>query len=141
MTRQSELTGGILTERRNAAAGNIRAPVGLSADEAKKIVALSYLPVSYRRLLEFLEIQPANLQECANHLGMTPSSTQKVIEILRVHKVVRIEEYYWDADGRRKWRWGLGRRDVPVPEKKTPAQRSKSWRERRKAPTLGVWGL
>lgn len=91
----------------------------------------NYIPVNYRRTIELLDKCPQKIAPIAKHLGMTIGSTYKLIDVLKAAKVVAVVDYAWDNAGRRVNLYGLGSRDKLVP-KKTAAQRSKDWRERKK---------
>jgi len=103
----------------------------MELDAAYARLGKNYVPVNYRRTIELLDKGPQKIAPIAKHLGMTIGSTYKLIDILKAAKVVAVVGYAWDNAGRRVNLYGLGSRDKLIP-KKTPAQRSKDWRERQK---------
>jgi hypothetical protein len=114
----------------------------VTADEAIAKAAIKYLPATYKRAIQYLEQHPADVTELSAHLGMTVGSGYKLLMALRELKVICIVEHRrLTIKGTAIRIWGLGEKHARPPAKKTPAERSKAWRDRRRTPTLGVWGL
>lgn len=122
-------------------------PNSLTTEQAINKVAINYIPATYSRTIEMLGRAPGTVEDIARHLGMTVSSTYKLISILHEMKVIRVVEWRRiGLTGNMTKVWGLGTRDVRRPPKLTPAQRSAAYRERVKTMMprevrLGIWGL
>jgi hypothetical protein len=120
----------------------------MTADEAIQKAAISYLPITYKRLLTQLGQTPLETVEIAKFLSITPDSVYKILMILRELQVICVVEYRRNAiKGAPIKVWGLGDKNKRPPPKISPAARSKAWRERHGQPIkpkldpLTIWGL
>jgi transcription initiation factor IIE alpha subunit len=114
----------------------------MTADEAMAKAALAYLPATYKRAIQLLAETESDANGIAAHLGMTLGSAYKLLMILRDLRVIRIARYVRLTNSGTEIRlWGLGEKNVARPVKLTASERCKAFRERKKVPTIGVWGL
>ncbi len=114
----------------------------MTADEAIAKASASYLPATYKRAIQFLAETPSDAEGIAKHLGMTLGSAYKLLMVLRELKVIRIAEHRrMSIRGTSVRIWGLGVKNANVPAKKTPAERSKKWRDKKKVVSLGLFGM
>ena len=112
----------------------------MNAQDALHKAALHYLPATYRRLIMHLADTPCCAQEIADFLGMTLGSAYKLIEVLKAQEVICIVEHRRPGlKGAHIKVWGLGSKDVRPPRKRTPAERSKAWRDRKRPKKLGFF--
>ncbi len=114
----------------------------MTVDEAIAKASASYLPATYKRAIQFLAETPSDAEGIAKHLGMTHGSAYKLLMALRELRVICIVDHRrMSSRGTCKRVWGLGTKHANHPPKKTPAERSKKWREKQKVVTMGIWGL
>jgi transcription initiation factor IIE alpha subunit len=114
----------------------------MTADEAMAKAALAYLPATYKRTIELLAQEETDANGIAKHLGMTLGAAYKLLMVLRDLRVIRIAKYVrMTKSGTEIKLWGLGEKNANRPIKQTASERCKAYRERKKVPTIGVWGL
>lgn len=128
----------------------------MNNEEAIATLGRRYAPATYVRCVDYLTKRPAFVEDIALHLGMTINSTFKLIAMLKKLRVVCVKQFIESGkQGGPRRLYGLGCQDAP---KRTPAQRSKKWRDKQEekqvdklfkpkskspvtAPTTELWGI
>jgi hypothetical protein len=115
----------------------------MTSQDAILKLAEVFIPANYIKILRAMDEHPMTTQEIIELTGLHPDRAYKVIFMLRQWKVICCVDYIRGTTAKFKV-YGLGSKDAKF-KKKTPHQRCKEYRQRKKAKeaaeVLRVWGI
>jgi len=117
----------------------------MTAQEALNKIAIDYVPVSYRRTIEYLDQNgPSHIVDIAHHLKRGVKSVANMVNDMKHKRIVCVAERVRKENGYITVLYGLGSRDAPnLGRSEKAACKSAREKERRllaNPPKPSVWG-